>query len=282
MSGRRAPSRARPRSLPRLPRLSRDRAAYMLVHSRFLTPLLRIPPIRHRRLTGLPVVSRATSTYVTECIAATPPCPPPVTNVGHLPVQPAMAGGPSPVYTSAIGGNPAARCRSGRTFCEDRMTNRHPSWNRLIGFSPLLEATCACGAGAGFRVQGVASGLRAGRMVRGSGWGERFARRCAAAAPTLTAAEGSAVLWAEPSPRERTAHRAVAHRQCHPPPGLNRVSRDTPTRLWIASAEHRSVVLAPQGALIETRVSPGEVSAARVPTQIKLALVFSAGATKCR
>jgi hypothetical protein len=28
------------------------------------------------------------------------------------------------------------------------MTNRHPSWNRLMGFSPLLEAGFACGAGA--------------------------------------------------------------------------------------------------------------------------------------
>jgi hypothetical protein len=28
------------------------------------------------------------------------------------------------------------------------MTNRHPSWNRLMGFSPLLLATLACGAGA--------------------------------------------------------------------------------------------------------------------------------------
>jgi hypothetical protein len=28
------------------------------------------------------------------------------------------------------------------------MTNRQPSWNRLIGFSPLLEAGFACGAGA--------------------------------------------------------------------------------------------------------------------------------------
>ncbi len=43
------------------------------------------------------------------------------------------------------------------------------------------------------------------RRVRGSGWGGRFARRCATAAPALSAAEGSAVLWAEPAPRERTA-----------------------------------------------------------------------------
>lgn len=87
------------------------------------------------------------------------------------------------------------------------MTSRHPSWNRLIGFSPLLEAACACGAGGGFRDRDVASGLRAGRRVQRSGFsvGGRFARRCATAAPALTAAEGSAVLWAEPSPRERTA-----------------------------------------------------------------------------
>ncbi len=32
----------------------------------------------------------------------------------------------------------------------------HPSWNRLIGFSPVLEAACACGAGGGFRVQPAA------------------------------------------------------------------------------------------------------------------------------
>jgi hypothetical protein len=31
---------------------------------------------------------------------------------------------------------------------DDRMTNRHPSWNRLMGFSPLLEASSACDAGA--------------------------------------------------------------------------------------------------------------------------------------
>jgi len=71
---------------------------------------------------------------------------------------------------AATGRSPAARCRCGRTFCDDRITNRHPSWNRLIGFSPLLEAACACGAGGGFRVQDVASGLRAGRRVQGSGF----------------------------------------------------------------------------------------------------------------
>jgi hypothetical protein len=37
------------------------------------------------------------------------------------------------------------------------MTKRQPSWNRLIGFSPLLLATLACGAGAVIVVMGFFS-----------------------------------------------------------------------------------------------------------------------------
>jgi hypothetical protein len=43
-----------------------------------------------------------------------------------------------------------------------RMTNRHPSWNRLMGFSPLLEAGCACGAGAVRVVMELFSTLKKG------------------------------------------------------------------------------------------------------------------------